>query len=250
MDFRRRRRLICCEVFHREVCHLVSRAAMPVDVTFLPKGLHDLETEDMLRRLQAVVDDVESGLYDAILLGYALCNNGLAGLQAREIPLVLPRAHDCITLFLGSRERYRTVFDEHPGTYFLTSGWIERGETRGELEEYSIQQRTGMNLSREELVAQYGEDNADYILETLRGQAHYDRFTFIEMGIEPDERFEKEAARRARERNWELMKRPGDMSLLERLINGPWSEEDFLLVPEGRRIRPSYDETVVRLVEE
>ena len=42
--------------------------------------------------------------------------------------LVVPRAHDCITLFLGSKERYLDYFQTHPGVYFKTSGWIERGE--------------------------------------------------------------------------------------------------------------------------
>ncbi|MFV1980286.1 MAG: DUF1638 domain-containing protein [Rhodothermia bacterium] len=31
---------------------------------------------------------------------------------------VLPRAHDCITLLMGSRTRYLEYFKAHPGTYF------------------------------------------------------------------------------------------------------------------------------------
>ena len=58
----------------------------------------------------------------------ALCSNGLVGLTARNIPVVVPRAHDCITLFLGSKERYLDYFQSHTGVYFKTSGWIERGE--------------------------------------------------------------------------------------------------------------------------
>jgi hypothetical protein len=39
--------------------------------------------------------------------------------------MIIPKAHDCITLFLGSKERYRTYFDAHPGTYWYTPGWVE-----------------------------------------------------------------------------------------------------------------------------
>ena len=71
---------------------------------------------------------VDESRYEAVLFGYGLCSNGLVGLTARNVPLVLPRAHDCITLFLGGKERYLEYFHAHPGVYFKTTGWIERGE--------------------------------------------------------------------------------------------------------------------------
>ena len=82
----------------------------------LPKGLHDLGSDRMRSRVQEAIDGVKASDYDAILMGYGLCNNGLAGIVARHIPIVLPRAHDCITLFMGSRERYITYFNDHPGS--------------------------------------------------------------------------------------------------------------------------------------
>ena len=60
--------------------------------------------------------------YDAILIGYALCSNGVVGLTSRRIPLVIPRGHDCITLLLGSKELYRDYFDSHRGIYWYSSG--------------------------------------------------------------------------------------------------------------------------------
>ena len=49
------------------------------------------------------MDRTPEGVYDAILLGYGLCGNGLAGVTARHTRLVLPRAHDCIGILMGSR---------------------------------------------------------------------------------------------------------------------------------------------------
>ncbi len=149
-----------------------------VDVEFLPKGLHDIGAAPMAQRLQAVVDRVDGSQYDAILMGYGLCNNGLAGLMARGIPIVLPRGHDCITMFLGSRQRYQKYFDEHPGVYFKTSGWIERGEATGELSQLSIQKQTRMDLTLEELVAKYGEEKSRYLFDTHFDKTHkYSHYT-------------------------------------------------------------------------
>ena len=53
---------------------------------------------------------------DYILLGYGLCSRRTAGLTTDHTPLVIPSAHDCITLFLGSSKRYTKRFEESLGT--------------------------------------------------------------------------------------------------------------------------------------
>jgi hypothetical protein len=242
----KRYKLIGCEVFYRELCALVSRSPHQVDLEFLPKGLHDIGCPGMPRRLQEVLDGVDESNYDAVLFGYGLCNNGLVGITARSRPLVVPRAHDCITLFLGSKERYLEYFQAHPGTYFLTSGWLERGQARGELSQLTIQHKAGMDQSYAELVEKYGEDNAQFLWEELCNHTrHYGQFTFIEMGTEPDDRFERRAQEEAAARNWKFEKMAGDLGLIERLVNGPWDDREFLVVPPGARIAARYDEGII-----
>jgi len=241
-----RLKLISCEVLYRELCHVVAHSPHTVDAEFVPKGLHDIGATPMCERLQAIVDRVDSSVYDATLLGYALCNNGLAGLRARSIPIVLPRGHDCITLYLGDRQRYLDYFDANPGVYFKTTGWIERGEVQGELTQLSVQRKTGMDRSYEELLAKYGEDNAKYLWETLcQSWRNYGQITFIEMGIEPDGSFEKIARDDAAQRGWKFDKVAGDMGLFERLINGPWNESEFLVVQPGCEVYTTFDEGIV-----
>lgn len=241
-----RLKLLSCEIFYREFCAAVARSPNTVDVEFLPKGLHDIGSEGMLERLQAAVDRVDGLQYEAVLLGYGLCNNGLVGLTARQIPLVVPRAHDCITLFLGSAERYLEYFHNHPGVFFKTSGWIERGEAGGELSQLAIGKKLGMQQSFEELVARYGEDNARYLWGELGNLAkHYRQLTFIEMGIEPDGDFESRTREEAAERGWEFEKLAGDLGMIQRLVDGLWDEKEFLLVPPGWRVVAQYEQGII-----
>ena len=158
-----RLKLLACEILYREICACIARSRNIVDVEFLPKGLHDLGAAAMRERVQAAVDSVDPAAYQAVALGYALCGTGLAGVEARSLPVVLPRAHDCITLFLGGAERYAEYFNGHPGVYFKTTGWIERGASLVPLS----RERTGIGQTYGELAAKYGEDNAMYLFDLL-----------------------------------------------------------------------------------
>lgn len=227
-------KLIACEVFYRELCAEVARSIHQVDLQFLPKGLHDQGPAAMRKRLQQEVDEASGGPYEAIVLGYGLCGNGISGLEARACALIVPRAHDCITLFLGSRERYLSYFQNHPGVYFLTSGWIERGRT--------LEPQLSLNYA--DLVARYGEENARYLQQELT--RHYRQITFIRMGVEPDQRFEEHSRREAAGRGWSFEEVQGDLALIRELVNGPWDDFKFLTVPPGWRVAASHDDGVLR----
>ncbi|MDH7570841.1 MAG: DUF1638 domain-containing protein, partial [Armatimonadota bacterium] len=148
-------KLIVCEVAFREVCWVAAQSPNVVDLQFLSQGYHD--NADVGRaRLQALIDSLPEGKYHAILLGYALCNNMTVGLQARHTPLVIPRAHDCITFFLGSKERYARLFRQQPGTYYYTSGWLEHQQRGGERVDRAPGAQLGPNSEYQALVAKYG----------------------------------------------------------------------------------------------
>ena len=240
-----RLKLIGCDVLYRELCAAVARSPHQVDISFLPKGLHDLGAAPMLARLQSEVDAVDPERYQGVLLGYGLCGNGLSGLTARRIPVVLPRAHDCITLFLGAKERYLEYFNQHPGVYFKTSGWIERGGGTDELSQNVLRQQ-GFALTHDEMVAKYGEENAAFLeQELLRYRTRYTQFTYIEMGLEPDDRFERATMDEAIERGWRYEKVQGDMALIAGLVNGDWDPEKYVVVPPGHRMVARYDDGIM-----
>lgn len=93
---------------------------------------------------------------DYLVLGYGLCSNGVVGLEAGEIPLVIPRTDDCIGLMLGSQQRYLELFDQNPGTYWFSHNWQEHA---------AVPSRKAMEQRRAFYAEQYGEENADFLLE-------------------------------------------------------------------------------------
>ena len=122
------------------------------------------------------------------MLGYGLCSNGVAGLKARGIPLVVPRTDDCIAIFLGSQRRYLEAFHRYPGTYWINNGWLEHGfvPTREALEERYAR-----------YVQDYGEDNAQFLMEQDgQWQKHYTTAGYIASPLDREGRCREEARRR------------------------------------------------------
>ena len=96
--------------------------------------------------------------------------------------MIIPRAHDCITLYLGDRMRYKDQFEQQPGTYWYTVDYLERhkaGEALG-----ATAASTDLAEEYEKFVEKFGKDNADYLMEVMGAwQAHYERAAYIDMGV-------------------------------------------------------------------
>lgn len=240
-------KLIACEILYREFAGAVARSPHTVDVEFLGKGLHDRAGASMRDELQRHIDAAPNEKYDAVLLGYALCGNGLHGLRARALPLVAPRAHDCITLLLGSRARYEEEFHSHPGTYFRSTGWMERGQGLEPL----VMLETGAGASLDALIARYGEDNGRYLFKELnRYQQNYSRLAYIHTGLAPDAAFAAAAREEAAARNWSFAEIQGSPRLFEQLVAGEWPEQDFVVAPPGARLAAHYGGAILTVEQE
>ena len=139
----------------------------------------------------------------------------------------------------------RQYFQEHSGSYYRSTGWLERGVDLLQLAPY----RSGTSTNLADLIAKYGEDNGRYLYDQLtRFQSNYRTLTFIETGLECDGRFEEQARQEAAGKGWQFEKLAGDLRLLHRLVNGDWSSDDFLVVRPGQRIEAQFDENIVRAV--
>lgn len=254
---RRRFKFIGCEIIYREACHLAATVRHMVDVQFLRKGLHDLETADMVAQVQAAIDAVDPRAgYEAVLLGYARCNDGLVGVRAGDLPVVVPRAHDCITFLMGSRAKYREYFDRCPGSYYMSSGWAERNQaveadpSEPAYGKKGVMANLGLTDSHQQLVEKYGEENARYVAETLADwdwTKNYDRYLYLRMGLCDEQDYIDRTRAEAKQRDWEFELRTGDLGLLRKLFEGEWDEDFVVLQPgnPGQRLVARNDEWVL-----
>lgn len=237
-------KLLSCAVLYRECYYCASEAKNFIDVQIIEQGLHDVGTEKMSSRLQQEIDKVDSKQYEAILLGYGLCNNGIVGLSS-ELPMVIPRGHDCITLLLGSKEKYQEYFDANPGTFFQSAGWIEQAKDNLSNPE-STTRRMGL-AQYDEYVKEYGEVYAKYIVESLGGGLnHYEKLTYIDTEVGEQNKLKEHAKENARDNNWNYEEMEGSTNLLLKMMNGDWNEEEFLVVQPGKTIEPSYCSKVIK----
>lgn len=238
---------LACEALARLAYFAAARSPHTVDVELFRLGWHN-NPDDLRSRLQAAIDAAaadEERAYDAVVMAYGLCGRATEGLTARGVPLVLPRAHDCITLFLGGRARYAREFTDNPGTYWYVRDYVERktGDTALSLgaEGYETIER-----QYDEYVAKYGKDNADYLMEVMGAwRQHYNRAAYIDMGVADGAAVETETRAEADRRGWTFDKLAGDLILVRRLLDGDW-DADFLVLQPGQQIKMAYDERVVQ----
>ena len=240
-------KLIACEVAFREICYCAARSVNQIEMEFLSQGYHD-NPEIGVQRIQDRIDAVEADRYDGVLIGYGLCNNMLNGLRATHTPLIVPRAHDCITFFLGSKEGYAKYFDSSPGTYYYTAGWLEHRKRGNERPERRQNAALGGDTSFEALVEKYGEENARFLQETLGDWTkHYSRGVFIDFDFTSHLPYKKEAQDICEKRDWAYVEMQGDLTLLQNWVDGPWVDDDFLIAEPGQAIHPSYDEQIIQI---
>lgn len=242
-------KLIACDVLTREVSYCIAGTPHTVNVEFTEKGQH--EDSDRLRLLLQEKIDRSAGNrtpYDAILLAYGLCGNATVKLEARNTRLVLPRAHDCCTIYLGSRQRFKELFSDNPSRPFSSAGYMERGDSY--LHDGDTGRFLGLDRSYEDFVAQYGEENARYIMETLTRSrdAHTDgKVIYIDVPETSREEYASLCREKAEKEGRQFLRVEGDIRLIHQLVEGSWNPEEFLIVEPGQKTRAVYDwEEIIR----
>lgn len=224
-----RLQFITCKVMQREAYFCAARSRNVVDVILMEQGLHD-EPDRLRTEVQKALDntcDIQGRPYDASLLGYGLCSNGIAGLSAK-IPIVVPRGHDCITLLLGSKDKYQEYFDSHRGVYWYSPGWIESGKQPSK-ERYE--------KLLEEYKEKYGDDNAQYLMEVEQSWIkEYNWATFIDWGLVDSNEYRNYTKLCAEFLHWKYDELKGSPDLMQKLIDGDWNEREFLVIQPGKKI--------------
>jgi len=240
---------LTCEALARSIYGLSATAPHTISVRLFRQGLHN--TPKALRAtLQEQIDAIQPGECDAILLAYGICGTSTLGLVAHHTPLVIPRTHDCIALYLGSHRRYMAEFEKHPGTYWYSLDYMERNEPGSNIA-LGAAQLDVMDEVYEEYVEKYGKDNADYLMEVMgEWGKHYSRAVYIDMGHGDGNKFEVLAREQAQHRSWLFERKQGDTRMLRMLLAGEWASDEFLVVPPGHTIRQAGDDGLITVERE
>ena len=217
-----------------------SNSIYPV---FLDLGAHN-EPERLKKLIQEEIDKTESKDFDVILLAYGLCGNSLVGIRSDKLPLVLPKAHDCCTILLGSRNAFKTHFSDNLSASWSCNGYMESKESHFHASDEG--KIFGLDKTHEELVEQYGKENADYLITEVVGEENHGPLFYIDLQETSIKENITNFLLAAEKRKQESIMLKGSISLLKGLLQGDWNE-DFLIIPPGSHIEPSYDNNVLKI---
>ena len=83
-------------------------------------------------------------------------------------------------------------------------------------------------------------------MEELDGwKSHYEVGALIDFDFTQPLALDRQVREICDRRGWAFESIPGDLSLLQRWLDGDWTPDDFLVVPPGQTLVPSYDDTVI-----
>ncbi len=238
-------KLISCEVFKDELLHCIDNTENIIDAEFIAKGIHDLSNAEMRNRIEKSIRQSEGLGFDAILLGYGLCNTWVFGLSAQQTKIVIPKSHDCIGILMGSKQKYLDYYFKNPGTYFQSVGWLKNTENEPSIKKRSIQKLYGMDVSQEELKEKYGEKHINYLNDSMNQTKHYSKMAFIDTGTVNNTHYQIKAKDNAKNNNWNFDVLKGNVQLLQQLVNGNWPDSEFLIINPGTTVTQSMDNDLI-----
>jgi len=245
-------KLIACSVLQREFASIAAHCENTIDITTVRQQYHEVPI-NLNKILQEEIDRIDNNTdphtndllrrdLDAIVLGYGLCSNALVGLRSKKYKLVIPRAHDCATLVMGSKEAYQNYFETYKGSYFYTRGWYELGafalDDERKLEE--IRRMYMEKYDDEEIV----DELMDLEVDMMR---NYKYITYVNWPGLSDETSRTWAKNMCENHGWTFNEMEGSSSLLEDLLNGNWAPDKFLVLQPGETLTPSYGEDVIQV---
>lgn len=230
--------LLACEVFADEIALYAQGAVHIVETRWFEIGLHD--RPDQLRAtLQSHLDEVAVRTdIEAVVLAYGLCGRGTAGLRAARHPLVIPRAHDCISVFMGSKEAYAAHQRRCPTCYYYTPGWNRARRIPGP---------EMLELMRAELALRFDADDVEFLMESEREQlAMHDTASYLDLGTANAQVEADYAQSCATWLGWKFEHLPGDPTLLKDLLWGNWDPGRFQIIEPGMQLGHAPDESILR----
>ena len=147
-------KVIACKIYE----YYISQLDLSLDnyeFVYLDIQQHN-QQHTLAKNIQKEIDKSRGD--EKIIVLYGLCGNALVEIQARNIPVYLVRVHDCLTVLLGSKQRFKQLFSNR-----LSSSWSC----------YSLKVN-GCNVYEDEQYLKwcqrYDQETADYLKSQLQTQ--------------------------------------------------------------------------------
>jgi hypothetical protein len=205
------KKIIACKMMKDELEHIFEVHGIDLPIFWKDDTLH-ANPEKLKAELQRQIDAIEEP--SELLMAYGNCGNGLLGLKSGVHRLIIPRYADCISMLLHQREDLNTL---RTNTYFVTRGWLN-----GEM---------GLEKEYDYSLKRYGEKRTQRIMDAL--YRHYQYLMMIETEAYDPEKEKKRVANIGKRLNMKPVYVSGDLSILEKLLLGDWTEEDFIIIEPG-----------------
>ncbi|MCC8138930.1 MAG: DUF1638 domain-containing protein [Lachnospiraceae bacterium] len=200
-------KLLACATLKNELEFLCQRMHISYETIWIESGLHN-RPELLHKRIQTELDQITD--CDRLLVAFGNCGNALTDLQKGDYEMIIPRVDDCISLFFGS-DAVRNAYGREHASIYLTQGWMD-GESN-------------IVAEYQHMLDKYGQETADSIIKMMYG--HYKELALLDTGVTDIQCLVDETAKV--EDIVHLTRRvvPVGLGYLERLLTGPWSEEEF-----------------------
>lgn len=212
--------VVACEVLRQELEAVIGNR--DIALYLLDQGLHR-RPKLMPDRIAEAISQAEADGATRLALGYGLCSNGLVGVRA-DRPMVVPKCHDCIAMIVGSPVRYRRMFSQNPGTYYLSSGWLEVG-------------KDPLTIMEDEYTESVGREDAKWVMNTEL--VHYTHFCYLRNGLGADNKNKSRVMENCRAFGKEYLELDCSLDYFKQLIDGPHPENFFINLQEGTRMAES-----------
>jgi hypothetical protein len=209
-----------CQIFEVYLNHLQETMSFDTtfEISYIEIEKHN-EPERLQRQLQQAIDTTVG--YDYILLLYGICGNSIRGIQAKDIPVLIPRVHDCATILLGGKDKYQEILGHRP-----SQGWNCLSYDKNNMHDVTLES----NPTYLEYKEKYGEDNALYLFEMLFPKS--DDPLYLSLGLEEDK-----TRIASLPEGTEIVE--GSLQFLTNILSKQWDE--LLLLQPGEVVDIVYD---------
>lgn len=179
-------------------------------ITYLPIRQHN-QPQKLSQLIQQEID--QTSKVDKIIVLYGLCGGALLNIHANEIPVIVIKVHDCMSILLGSKARYNDLTKDNASISWSC---------------YSLKQENYTNDEIAKWEMLYDEETVEYLKSMLIPQ----KPLYISFGLAKEKKYLE---------NEEKILR-GDLSFLEKILT--LTSKEILVLYKNQKIKQNINDVI------